>query len=446
MLMNSSATERVLYALEVAVICICANSYFLITCDSVYIIPFIVAFATAALSPIYMREGIPNKRLHVCCYGVRMLILFTQSTTVSIVIQIVLAHRLLPNEFKPFLLSAILCAAVEAIVFLIGIICVYTTSVQLGIKLRLLGAIFGLIPFVNIILLFRIVYVVGNECVFEMDKARLNERRHSEQICATKYPVLFVHGVFFRDYKHFNYWGRIPAELEQNGAVIYYGDHHSAASVADCGAELDRRIRDIVAETGCDKVNVIAHSKGGLDMRYAMHHFSTSQYVASLTTINSPHRGSLFADHMIGKIPRTVQVRIANAYNKIMKKLGDTHPDLLAAVFDLMSEKCIPRDRAMPPPDGVYCASVGSKLNHAKSGKFPLNITYPIAKQYDDINDGLVGEPSFRFGEDYTLVTVEGKRGVGHGDMVDLNRENFEGFDVREFYVQLVYNLKKRGL
>ena len=30
--------------------------------------------------------------------------------------------------------------------------------------------------------------------------------------------------------------------------------------------------------------------------------------------------------------------------------------------------------------------------------------------------------------------------------MIDLNRENIEGFDVREFYVDLVYDLKKRGL
>ena len=29
--------------------------------------------------------------------------------------------------------------------------------------------------------------------------------------------------------------------------------------------------------------------------------------------------------------------------------------------------------------------------------------------------------------------------------MIDLNRENFDGFDVREFYVQLVGKLKKMG-
>ena len=40
---------------------------------------------------------------------------------------------------------------------------------------------------------------------------------------------------------------------------------------------------------------------------------------------------------------------------------------------------------------------------------------------------------------------MNGKRGISHGDMIDLNRQNIEEFDVREFYVQLVADLKKRG-
>ena len=72
-----------------------------------------------------------------------------------------------------------------------------------------------------------------------------------------------VHGVFFRDFEHLNYWGRIPAELEANGAVICYGNHNSAAAVRDSAKELAERIHQIVIKTGCEKVNVIAHSKGG---------------------------------------------------------------------------------------------------------------------------------------------------------------------------------------
>ena len=94
----------------------------------------------------------------------------------------------------------------------------------------------------------------------------------------------------------------------------------------------------------------------------------------------------------------------------------------------------------------IYYQSVGSKLNKATNGKFPLNFTYHIAKHFNGANDGLVSESSFRRGENYTFLTVPGKRGISHGDMVDLNRENIPGFDVREFYVQLVADLKNKGL
>ena len=30
--------------------------------------------------------------------------------------------------------------------------------------------------------------------------------------------------------------------------------------------------------------------------------------------------------------------------------------------------------------------------------------------------------------------------------MIDLNRENIDGFDIREFYINLVHGLKERGL
>lgn len=80
------------------------------------------------------------------------------------------------------------------------------------------------------------------------------------------------------------------------------------------------------------------------------------------------------------------------------------------------------------------------------NGKFPLNVSYWIAKHYSGANDGLVSADSFRWGEDYTFLTVNGKRGISHGDMIDLNRENIPEFDVREFYVQLVARLKTKGL
>ena len=84
-------------------------------------------------------------------------------------------------------------------------------------------------------------------------------------------------------------------------------------------------------------------------------------------------------------------------------------------------------------------------MTYPRSGKFPLNLSYRYVKKYDGENDGLVGESSFKWGNRYILLRTKGKRGISHGDVIDLNRENLKDFDVRRFYVSIVNDLKKRG-
>lgn len=128
-----------------------------------------------------------------------------------------------------------------------------------------------------------------------------------------------------------------------------------------------------------------------------------------------------------------------------MKRLGDSNPDFISAIYDLTNEKCEIFNREVDDVEGVMYQSVGSKLNKATNGKFPLNFSYHIVKHFDGENDGLVSEKSFPWGSSFTYLKTDGRRGISHGDMIDLNRENIKGFDVREFYVGLVARLKNRG-
>jgi triacylglycerol lipase len=72
-------------------------------------------------------------------------------------------------------------------------------------------------------------------------------------------------------------------------------------------------------------------------------------------------------------------------------------------------------------------------------------MSYLLVKYFDGRNDGLVGEKSFPWGSDFKMLEPHGKRGISHGDMIDLNRENIKDFDVREFYVNLVNDLRVKG-
>ena len=334
---------------------------------------------------------------------------------------------------------------VEAIAFWCGIIRIYVSSAQIGLKWRVIGIVCGMIPVAHFIALGKIMSLARREIVFENKKLALDSARASDAVCRTKYPILMVHGVFFRDFRYLNYWGRIPAELERNGAKIFYGEHQSAAAVADSGQEIADRIQQVLDKTGAEKVNIIAHSKGGLDSRYAVSKLGAAPYVASLTTINTPHRGCEFADYLLGLIPEKQQLAVASAYNSTLKKLGDYDPDFLAAVGDLTASACAEFNKAVADPDGVFIQSVGSCLKHPSGGRFPLDLTNRFVHLFDGENDGLVGKESFEWGSEYTYLSAPGERGISHGDVIDLNRENIEGFDVREFYVDLVHDLKQRG-
>lgn len=405
--------------------------------------------------PSFYNRRIPEPALRNSADGCELLEIFGISTAASVVWNVagwcgalsLPAFAEAPGKWS---LSILFTVLMEGLVFWNGMIRIYITSVQLGMKWRIIGALCGMIPVANLVVLLILVRKVRKEIQVECDKIARNEQRKEEQVCATRYPILLVHGVFFRDSKNFNYWGRIPKELEENGARVYYGNHGSAASVEDSAKELDRRIRQIVGETGCGKVNIIAHSKGGLDCRYAMAKLGTAPYIASLSTINTPHRGCKFADYLLSKIPEGSQRRIAGAYNGTLRKLGDENPDFMAAVTDLTGSACEARNRALEGLEDyqkdVFCQSVGARLNQPSGGRFPLNFSYSLVRHFDGANDGLVGVESFAWGEKYQFVSSDGRRGISHGDMIDLNRENFDDFDVREFYVEMVQELKNRGL
>ncbi len=435
-----------LFSLDILLLLACANAYPFLEGRLWVLWPVAILTAVGNLLPLVCIP-LPKGRMRVLCHGVRCLCLFCVTVTGSGLFHIGLAVAAwMTGRWRMLLFSALLCVAVEAVLFWNGMICVYLTSGQLGIKWRVIGALCGFVPVANLILLGIIISRCSKECRLEEKRYRTDLARKSQQICDTKYPILMVHGVFFRDTAFFNYWGRIPEALKQNGARIYYGNQPSAAAVSDCAKVLARRIREICAETGCEKVNIIAHSKGGLDCRYALCHEDVAEMVASLTTVNTPHRGCLFADYLLNKLPEGLKEQVANTYNTALKAFGEADADFIAAVSDLTATRCQELFEDVPTPEGVYCRSIGSRLKGAASGQFPLNFSYHLAKHFDGPNDGLVGEGAFPFGEHFTLLEAPGKRGISHGDMIDLNREDIPGFDVRELYVQLVAGLKNKGL
>lgn len=411
----------------------------------VKLIIFIVGFVAAlVLIHHFPKKQFERKHLSVLYSGCLSLKIFIMSCLLMLVT--VLFLLLLKQIFWPVFLGGVAWfILLETVLFWNGMLRVFLSSVQLGLQMRIIAALCGWIPLVNIYMLLKVIAIVEQELAFEYKKDLVDEVAAETQQCLTKYPILLVHGVFFRDIEYLNYWGRIPRFLKQRGAEIYYGNQESAQAVAYCGQQLAEQIMKIVEETGCEKINIIAHSKGGLDSRYAISNCGVVSYVASLTTINTPHQGCIFANYLLKNAPARLVKVVETVYNGAFQKLGDYNPNFLTAVSDLSDEACLKLNQQMPNVDGVYYQSVATFVKKASSGKFPLNLFYPVVKHFDGRNDGLVSVESAGYFDETLLIEPPAKRGISHADVIDLTRENIEGFDVREFYKDLIVDLKEKG-
>ena len=410
-----------------------------------YIIGIIVLLLYLYINIIPLRLKKLNKRVCIMVSGYELI----ADSSLAVLIEIILYIFLLNTDnvtinSKNFIINGIAAVCVLIIPVINGFMRMMFTSRNLGIVNRLLIVLLWWAPILNFIILNGCCKKVRYEYFYEQSKELRNDVRKENEVCRTRYPIVMVHGIFFRDWMFINYWGRIPKELMRNGAQIFYGKQQSSNEVCKSAQELKENILKIINDTGCEKVNIIAHSKGGLDSRYAISCLGLSKYVASLTTVNTPHRGCKYVDFLLDKTPDKFKNYVAKKYNRTFVKLGDKNPDFLAGVADLTAEKCSQFNIKVKDVEGVLYQSVTSKMKNMFSSGFPLNIGYILAKIFDGENDGLVEVSSAKWGNFLGTLTA-GKKGISHGDMVDLTRQDIRGYDVCEFYVDLVRKLKEKG-
>lgn len=324
-----------------------------------------------------------------------------------------------------------------------GVLRIICTSRRLGIVRRLMMLLTMWIPAVNVAVLLYACRLVREEYDFEREKVQLRDLRVESELCRTRYPLVMVHGIGFRDLRYFNYWGRIPRELQRNGATIYYGNQEAFGTIVSNAEDIRKRIQQVLEETGCEKVNIIAHSKGGLDARYAISRLGMAPYVASLTTMNTPHRGCRFVDYACC-LPDGLYRLVASCFDRTFSRFGDRNPDFYTATHQFSTRESELFNEQVPDDPQVYYQSYTSKMKHAWSHLL-LSIPYCMIKPLEGENDGLVSVSSAKWGKFQGVFSNRHTRGISHGDIIDLKREDYRGFDVTETYVQIVKELREMG-
>ena len=218
---------------------------------------------------------------------------------------------------------------------------------------------------------------------------------------STTLPVLLIHG-YMEDAAVWNKWVDL---LKKDGIsaypITFKQSDDKCGSSAEHAKELSNIIGQIKEETGQNKVNIVGHSKGGLDARVYL--ANNTKDVANLVMIGTPNAGSPLAESSEVCTPAVYDLRPGAAATEVKKNpntkyytiAGDWNPKsgncqlTLALPMEQSSSSTLPK-----PNDGIVpLSSVESQdyfinLGHSKSCHSNLMSEYEYGLAKDVIVEG----------------------------------------------------------
>ena len=217
----------------------------------------------------------------------------------------------------------------------------------------------------------------------------------------SKLPVLLIHG-YMEDAAVWNKWVDL---LKKDGIsaypITFKQSDDKCGSSAEHAKELSNIIGQIKEETGQNKVNIVGHSKGGLDARVYL--ANNTKDVANLVMIGTPNAGSPLAESSEVCTPAVYDLRPGAAATEVKMNpntkyytiAGDWNPKsgncqlTLALPMEQSSSSTLPK-----PNDGIVpLSSVESQdyfinLGHSKSCHSNLMSEYEYGLAKDVIVEG----------------------------------------------------------
>ena len=217
-------------------------------------------------------------------------------------------------------------------------------------------------------------------------RATLRARFPARRAPRLRHAVVLAHGMLGFDEiavagRRHGYFRKIADGLSGLEAKFHTPRVPAAAPISVRAEQL----RALVDELPGERVNVIAHSMGGLDARYAISRLGLSDRVASLVTIGTPHQGTPVADLGAGLVPAAVSRALARVLD-------------VRALHDLTTDALERFNRDVPDSPGVaYCSVIGrSPLARTNPLLWPSH-AYLSARS--GANDGLVPSASQGWGK-----------------------------------------------
>ncbi|TGK11988.1 lipase [Leptospira fletcheri] len=279
----------------------------------------------------------------------------------------------------------------------------------------------------------------------------------SSKPLAGAYPIILSHGLFGWGTDSsgvisiISYWGGMDSYLTSQGATVYAPTKTAAQSNEVRGAQLASKINVYMAANGFTKVHILGHSQGGLDSRYAISNLGLSSKVSTLTTLNTPHRGSPIADIISNVLPDWIKPFVSAVLGVVVQLVyGGGQQDALAALGSLTTSGTALFNSYTPNSSGVKYYSYGSYITIPDLIQHPLmGILQPACAAGGLFNgqgatcDGLVPYSSLKWGTfnggpDYGILTT----GVDHLEASNTLNSGKTWYDVEGYFLKMASNAK----
>ena len=263
------------------------------------------------------------------------------------------------------------------------------------------------------------------------------------EIIRIRYPVVLMHG--FGLLAFLAKGGHLHEEamaLRVRGVMAFAPNVSPYQTIEERAKMWQDRIQTVLGQTGAEKVNLIAHSMGGLDARYLISSLKQYPSIATLTTVATPHRGSSLAEIVLEQ-PERVQDWLKDAANWLGEHaMENSGADFHRAIQNLTPSALIDSFNPSVPdhPDVLYRSFAGS------AGKGTLHSINPLLRPFNSlmyaregVNDGLVSVNSAKWGR------YEGEIEADHAQQIGIDIMPSSSFSSVEFMADQVRILGEMG-
>ncbi len=150
----------------------------------------------------------------------------------------------------------------------------------------------------------------------------------------TRFPLVLLHGMAGWDklLNVYTYFLGVEDDLKGLGYDVHTTKVAMLNDTLWRATELETQLVQILTDTGARRLDLVAHSQGGLDARHFISGMGHETDVALLATVSTPHQGSALADGMLGLLGDGIATDLlAGFVNTVVGWIGGSENDVMKA-------------------------------------------------------------------------------------------------------------------